>query len=63
MNVTAYAKMSYEELTKEIDKQKRKIKIAQETIKLLEKLLIAEKSKPTKGSNNQQKLHFQDLED
>ena len=34
--------MNSEELSTEIEKQKKKIKLAQETIKLLEKLRIAE---------------------
>lgn len=42
MNIGAYVKMNSEELSTEIEKQKKKIKLAQETIKLLEKLRIAE---------------------
>lgn len=45
MNVTAYVKMNKEQLAKEIERQKKKIKLAQETIKLLEKLQIAESMK------------------
>ena len=45
MNITTYVKMNSEELSAEIAKQKKKIKLAQETIKLLEKLMIAENSK------------------
>ena len=59
MNVTAYVKMNSEELAAEIDKQKKKIKLAQETIKLLEKLMVAENAKSQKnnfnnGENNRQ---------
>jgi hypothetical protein len=42
MNIGSYVKMNSEELSTEIEKQKKKIKLAQETIKLLEKLRIAE---------------------
>ncbi len=68
MNVTAYVKMNSEELASEIDKQKKKIKLAQETIKLLEKLMIAENAKAQKGNfnsnegNRQQKPMLQNNE-
>lgn len=53
MNITEYTKMNYEELGKEIEKQKKKIKTTQDVIKLLEKLQLAEKSKsPSPSSNN-----------
>lgn len=45
MNAAAYVKMNNEQLTKEIEKQKKKIKLAQETIELLKKLQIAEQAK------------------
>ena len=45
MNAAAYVRMNSEQLAKEIDKQKKKIKIAQETIELLKKLQIAEQAK------------------
>ncbi len=44
--------MSSSELDSEIDKQKKKIKAAQETIKLLEKLIIAENAKASKSISN-----------
>lgn len=44
--------MSSSELSNEIDKQKKKIKAAQETIKLLEKLIIAENAKASKPVSN-----------
>ncbi|WP_155994791.1 hypothetical protein [Butyrivibrio sp. WCE2006] len=49
MNVTTYVKMNKEQLAKEIERQKKKIKLAQETIKLLEKLQIAESMKIQNG--------------
>ncbi len=45
MNAAAYVKMNNEQLAKEIEKQKKKIKLAQETIELLKKLQIAEQAK------------------
>ena len=54
MNVTAYVRMNNEQLSKEIDKQKKKIRQAQETIELLKKLQIAEMSK----SHNQNQQSF-----
>ena len=50
MNATTFVRMNSEQLSKEIDKQKKKIRQAQETIELLKKLQIAEQSK----SHNQQ---------
>ncbi len=62
MNITTYVKMNTEELSSEISKQKKKIKIAQETIKLLEKLVIAENTKSQNhnfhnGNNFNQQLN------
>ena len=45
MNISEYVKMNYAELESEIIKQKKKIKAAQDTIKLLEKLQVAEGTK------------------
>lgn len=45
MNISAYVKMNSAELATEIEKQKKKIKLCQETIRLLEKLQIAENAK------------------
>jgi len=42
MQISNYVKMDYGQLAKEIEKQTKKIKTAQETIKLLKKLQIAE---------------------
>ena len=42
MNIATYLKMNYEELGIEIEKQNKKIKSAQEVIRLLKKLQIAE---------------------
>ena len=50
MNVTAYVKMNSVELGKEIEKQKKKMKSCQDTIKLLEKLQIAENAKTPKSA-------------
>ena len=50
MNISSYIKMTSAELNAEIDKQKKKIKVATETIKLLEKLIIAENAKPQKAT-------------
>ena len=52
MNIGSYIKMSSSELSNEIDKQKKKIKAAQDTIKLLEKLIIAENAKAPKAISN-----------
>ena len=48
MAISNYLKMNYGELGKEIEKQNRKIKAAQETIKLLRKLQIAESANSEK---------------
>ena len=60
MVISNYLKMNYDELGKEIEKQNKKIKAAQDTIKLLRKLQIAEsagsekkKSEPATTSSNQ----------
>lgn len=52
MNISTYVRMTYDELADEIVKQKKKIKAAQETIRLLEKLQIAEQHKERKAENN-----------
>ena len=62
MTVGTYVKMNSAELSKEIDKQKKKIKSAQETIRLLEKLMIAENAKPIKQNNQQQNFQRQQFE-
>jgi hypothetical protein len=58
MIISNYLKMNYTELEQEIDKQKKKIESAKETIRLLEKLQVAEvanqnhkKSQPQKYEN------------
>jgi hypothetical protein len=48
MNISAFIKMNSNDLSVEIEKQKKKIKSANETIKLLEKLQIAENAKSGK---------------
>jgi hypothetical protein len=48
MNISAFIKMNSNDLSVEIEKQKKKIKTANETIKLLEKLQIAENAKSGK---------------
>ena len=45
MMISNYIKMNYAELGQEINKQKKKIESAKETIRLLEKLQIAENAK------------------
>lgn len=45
MLISNYIKMNYNELGEEITKQRKKIAAAKETIKLLEKLQIAEQAK------------------
>ena len=52
MTISNYIKMNYEELAQEITKQKKKIESAKETIRLLEKLQIAETAKQ-KSQNKQ----------
>ena len=53
MLISNYLKMNYDELSKEIEKQNRKIKAAQETIKLLKKLQVAETVNAShKGTEN-----------
>ena len=52
MTISNYIKMNYEELAQEITKQKKKIESAKETIRLLEKLQIAEMAKQ-KTQNHQ----------
>ena len=58
MIISNYLKMNYTELGQEIDKQKKKIESAKETIRLLEKLQVAEvanqnhtKTQPIKYEN------------
>ena len=48
MNISTFIKMNSADLASEIEKQKKKIKTANETIKLLEKLQIAESVKSGK---------------
>lgn len=48
MVISNYLKMNYDSLGKEIEKQNKKIKAAQETIKLLRKLQIAESASSEK---------------
>ena len=48
MILSKYLKMNFDELGKEIEKQNKKIKSAQETIKLLRKLQVAESSSSEK---------------
>ena len=48
MVISNYLKMNYDELGKEIEKQNKKIKTAQETIRLLRKLQVAESASSEK---------------
>ena len=53
--MTNYITMNYQQLQKEIEKNKAKIKKLQDTIRLLEKLQIAEQVKQqNKESRNEQ---------
>ena len=52
MTINQFVKMSYDELTNEIIRTKKKIKNAQDTIKLLEKLQVAEEAKMEKQNQN-----------
>lgn len=51
MNLLKTSTMNYVELSKEIDKTKKKIKDLQDTIKVLEKLQVAEQIKNTESRN------------
>jgi len=56
MMISNYIKMNYDELAQEINKQKKKIESAKETIRLLEKLQIAEMAK--QKQQNHQHVNF-----
>ena len=51
MNTVKFLKMDDAQLQKEIDAQKKKIKIAKDTIDVLETFRIAAKAKLTKSEN------------
>ena len=55
MNLLNASKMDYVQLSKEIDKTRKKISNLQETIRILEKLQIAEQAKHNKQINTEGK--------